>query len=114
MNISQSHIRKDSRGNWRGEFDITSEKLEGKTLRVTASKNYSGQTTCSVTAGAAKDHGNYSSFEFVLYQDFHMNLGAEARCTSKNVEKLLDNARERAAEIVEATVKFYADKAKTN
>lgn len=114
MNISQSYISKDSRGNWRGELDITSEKLDGKTLRVIASKNYSGLTTCSATAGVVQNHDGYSSFEFVLYQDFHMNLGAEARCTSKNVEKLLDNAKERAAEIVEATVKFYADKAKTN
>ncbi len=112
MNISQSCVRKYSRGNWRGEFDITSEKLGNKTLRVTASKIYSGQTICFVTAGIVENHEGYDSFKFVLCQDFHMNLGAEARCTSKNVEKLLDNARELAAEIVEATVKFYADKAK--
>jgi hypothetical protein len=106
MELKKCHptfIRKDTRGNWKAED--TYEVRDNIKLRVSTSKNFSGEYT--TTASCHKLEGGFETH--AVYQDYIRTLArSRIRGTSKNVETQHASVADQLPQVFVAVVAHYS------
>jgi hypothetical protein len=92
--ISETEIRKDSRGNWRAETTV--DNFNGYDWRISTVKTYSGNLVSSAQGGKTEPTGSkgYSIFKYTMYEDPHhtLEVSKPKRLTDKVVSEQHDKA----------------------
>ena len=94
LEIGETYIKKDARGNWRAETNI--DNFNGYDWRISTVKTYSGNLISSAQGGKAEDSGTkgITMFKYTIHQDPNHTL--EVSKPKRLTDKVVSEQHEKA------------------